>query len=55
MKYQDDISIRNIIVAKFQGPTFRKRAITEKNIIWATTRENVPSDNFFDIKGTSLI
>ena len=29
MKFQDDISFRNIIVAKFQGPKFRKRAITQ--------------------------
>ena len=30
MKFQDDISFRNIIVAKFRGPKFRKRAITRK-------------------------
>ena len=30
MKFQDDISFRNIIVAKFQGPKFLKRAITQK-------------------------
>ena len=30
MKFQDDISFRNIIVAKFQGSKFRKRAITKK-------------------------
>ena len=30
MKFQDDISFRNIIVAKFQGPKFRNRAITQK-------------------------
>ena len=30
MKFQDDISFRNIIVAKFQGAKFRKRAITQK-------------------------
>ena len=30
MKFQEDISFRNIIVAKFQGPKFRKRAITQK-------------------------
>ena len=30
MKFQDDISFRNIIVAKFQGPKFTKRAITQK-------------------------
>ena len=30
MKFQDDISFRNIIVAKFQCPKFRKRAITKK-------------------------
>ena len=30
MKFQDDISLRNIIVAKFQGPKFLKRAITQK-------------------------
>ena len=30
MKFEDDISFRNIIVAKFQGPKFRKRAITPK-------------------------
>ena len=30
MKFQDDISFRNIIVAKFQGPKFRKRAINQK-------------------------
>ena len=30
MKFQDDISFRNIIVGKFQGPKFRKRAITQK-------------------------
>ena len=30
MKFQDNISFRNIIVAKFQGPKFRKRAITQK-------------------------
>ena len=30
MKFQDDISFRNIIVAKFQRPTFLKRAITQK-------------------------
>ena len=30
MKFQDDISFRNIIVAKFQGPKFWKRAITQK-------------------------
>ena len=30
MKFQDDISFRNIIVAKFQGPKFRKRSITKK-------------------------
>ena len=30
MKFQDDISFWNIIVAKFQGPKFRKRAITRK-------------------------
>ena len=33
MKFQDDISLRNIIVAKFQCPKFRKRAITQKNSI----------------------
>ena len=30
MKFQDDISLQNIIVAKFQGPKFLKRAITQK-------------------------
>ena len=30
MKFQDDISLRNIIDAKFQGPKFCKRAITQK-------------------------
>ena len=30
MKFQDDISFRNIIDAKFQGPKFWKRAITQK-------------------------
>ena len=30
MKFQDDISFRNIIDAKFQGPKFSKRAITQK-------------------------
>ena len=25
------------------------------NDIWATTQENVPSDNFFDIKETKFI
>ena len=30
MKFQDNISFRNIIVAKFQGPKFRKSAITQK-------------------------
>ena len=30
MKFQDNISFRNIIVAKFQGPKFRKRAKTQK-------------------------
>ena len=30
MKFQDDISFRNIIVAKFQVPKFCKRAITQK-------------------------
>ena len=30
MKFQDDISFRNIIDAKFQGPKFCKRAITQK-------------------------
>ena len=30
MKFQDDISFRNIIVAKFQGQKFLKRAITQK-------------------------
>ena len=30
MKFQDDISFRTIIVAKVQGPKFRKRAITKK-------------------------
>ena len=30
MNCQDDISFRNIIVAKFQCPEFRKRAITQK-------------------------
>ena len=30
MKFQDDISFRNIIVAKIQGPKFLKRAITKK-------------------------
>ena len=30
MKFQDDISFRNIIDAKFQGPKFLKRAITQK-------------------------
>ena len=30
MKFQDDISFRNIIVANFQGPKLRKRAITKK-------------------------
>ena len=30
MKFQDDISFRNIIVAKFQCPKFRERAITKK-------------------------
>ena len=30
MKFQDDISFRNIIDAKFQGPKFWKRAITKK-------------------------
>ena len=30
MKFQDDISFQNIIVAKFQGPKFWKRAITQK-------------------------
>ena len=30
VKFQVDISFRNIIVAKFQGPKFRKRAITKK-------------------------
>ena len=30
MKFQEYISFRNIIVAKFQGPKFRKRAITQK-------------------------
>ena len=29
MKFQDYILFRNIIVAKFQGPKFRKRAITK--------------------------
>ena len=29
MKFQDDISFRNIIDAKFQGPKFSKRAITQ--------------------------
>ena len=29
MKFQDDISFRNIISAKFQGAKFRKRAITQ--------------------------
>ena len=31
MKFHDDISFRNIIYAKFQGPKFRKRTITKKN------------------------
>ena len=30
MKFQDDISFRNIIDAKFQCPKFCKRAITQK-------------------------
>ena len=30
MKFQDDISFQNIILAKFQGTKFRKRAITQK-------------------------
>ena len=30
MKFQDDISFRNIIVAKFQGLKLGKRAITQK-------------------------
>ena len=30
MKFQDDIPFRNIIVGKFQGPKFLKRAITKK-------------------------
>ena len=30
MKFQDDISFRNIIVAKFQVPKFLKRAIIQK-------------------------
>ena len=30
MKFQDDISFRNITVAKFQCPKFTKRAITQK-------------------------
>ena len=30
MKFQDDILFRNIIDAKFQGPKFGKRAITQK-------------------------
>ena len=29
MKFQDDISFRIIIVAKFQGPKIGKRAITQ--------------------------
>ena len=29
MKFQDDISFQNIVVAKFQGPKF-KRAVTQK-------------------------
>ena len=34
MKFQDNISFQNIIVAKFQGPKFRKRAITENIMIF---------------------
>ena len=30
MKFQDDISFRNIIVAKFKCPRFTKKAITKK-------------------------
>ena len=30
MKFQDDISFRNITVAKFQCPKFTKRAATQK-------------------------
>ena len=30
MKFQDDISFRNIIVAKLHCPKFLKRAITQK-------------------------
>ena len=30
MKFQDDISFQNIIVAKFQCPKFTNRAITQK-------------------------
>ena len=30
MKFQDDISFQNIIVAKFQCPKFTNRAITKK-------------------------
>ena len=30
MEFQDDVSFRNIIVAKFQGPRLRKREITQK-------------------------
>ena len=34
MKLQDDISFRNIIVAKFQGPKFLKKGNNSKNITW---------------------
>ena len=30
MKFQDDISFRNIIVEKFRCPKFRKRKMTQK-------------------------
>ena len=44
MKFQDDISFRNIIVAKFGGPKFRKRAITQ----------NISYESFFSFSSNIL-